>query len=183
MKIITVLFIILLLLTPGIVLPNEAKNEQKHCILISIEDCKLWLYQLDNSQNPVLIKEYRVSTVKANAAYYPLGQGVVTEISKNPYWYPTESIKETFAARGISLPDAVPPGDPLNYMGSFKISLSHSVPGKGSIYRIHGTRAEDREKIGKRVSSGCIRMLNEDGEELAEKIKVGTIVKIVMKKN
>jgi lipoprotein-anchoring transpeptidase ErfK/SrfK len=34
----------------------------------------------------------------------------------------------------------------------------------GTVYRIHGTNAPDT--IGKHVSSGCIRMLNDDVTDL-----------------
>ena len=44
----------------------------------------------------------------------------------------------------------------------------------GTIYRIHGTNAP--ETIGERVSSGCIRMVNEDVIDLYSRVKVGTRV-------
>ena len=47
----------------------------------------------------------------------------------------------------------------------------------GSVYRIHGTNAPDT--IGGRVSSGCIRMVNEDVIDLYTRVKVGT--KVVVK--
>lgn len=43
-----------------------------------------------------------------------------------------------------------------------------------SIYRIHGSNEPDT--IGEAVSSGCIRMTNEDVEDLYERVKVGTKV-------
>ncbi len=45
-------------------------------------------------------------------------------------------------------------GGPGNPLGARAIYLG------GTLYRIHGTNAPST--IGKRVSSGCIRMLNED---------------------
>ena len=44
----------------------------------------------------------------------------------------------------------------------------------GSIYRIHGSN--EPETIGTAVSSGCIRMTNEDVTDLYERVKVGTRV-------
>jgi hypothetical protein len=41
-------------------------------------------------------------------------------------------------------------------------------------YRIHGTNKPDT--IGKRVSSGCIRLTNEDVVDLYERVKVGAKV-------
>jgi lipoprotein-anchoring transpeptidase ErfK/SrfK len=46
-----------------------------------------------------------------------------------------------------------------------------------SLYRIHGTNEPDT--IGKNVSSGCIRMLNEDVVDLYGRVKVGTLVIII----
>jgi lipoprotein-anchoring transpeptidase ErfK/SrfK len=43
-----------------------------------------------------------------------------------------------------------------------------------TIYRIHGTNAPDT--IGQRVSSGCIRLTNEDVEDLYSRVNVGTKV-------
>lgn len=81
-----------------------------------------------------------------------------------------------FRARGIELPIAVPPGHPLNYMGPFKIALSHRTK-KGAIYRIHGNN--NPQRVGRRVTGGCFVMDNRDGLELAHRIRVGTEVKIV----
>jgi L,D-transpeptidase catalytic domain len=41
-------------------------------------------------------------------------------------------------------------------------------------YRIHGTNKPDT--IGKRVSSGCIRLTNEDVADLYERVKIGAKV-------
>jgi lipoprotein-anchoring transpeptidase ErfK/SrfK len=49
--------------------------------------------------------------------------------------------------------------------------------GKDTLYRIHGTL--EPWTIGQAVSSGCIRMANEDVIDLYERVKVGT--KVVVK--
>jgi lipoprotein-anchoring transpeptidase ErfK/SrfK len=46
-----------------------------------------------------------------------------------------------------------------------------------SLYRIHGTN--EPETIGKAVSSGCIRMLNEDVVDLYGRVRVGTRVLVI----
>jgi lipoprotein-anchoring transpeptidase ErfK/SrfK len=46
-----------------------------------------------------------------------------------------------------------------------------------TLYRIHGTN--EPETIGKAVSSGCIRMLNEDVVDLYGRVKLGTRVLII----
>ncbi|NNM72469.1 L,D-transpeptidase [Enterovirga aerilata] len=47
----------------------------------------------------------------------------------------------------------------------------------GSLYRIHGSN--EPESIGQAVSSGCIRMLNEDVVDLYQRVRVGTRVVVV----
>ena len=44
-------------------------------------------------------------------------------------------------------------------------------------YRIHGTNQP--EYIGRAISSGCIRMTNEDVIDLYNRVKVGTIVVVL----
>ena len=46
-----------------------------------------------------------------------------------------------------------------------------------SLYRIHGSN--EPETIGQAVSSGCIRMTNEDVTDLYERVKVGTRVTVM----
>ncbi|MFG1478517.1 L,D-transpeptidase [Xanthobacter sp. V4C-4] len=66
-------------------------------------------------------------------------------------------------------------GGPGNPMGARALYLG------GTIYRIHGTN--EPQTIGKFVSSGCIRMLNSDVEDLFDRANVGTKVVILPKSN
>ena len=59
-------------------------------------------------------------------------------------------------------------GGPGNPLGARAMYLG------GSIYRIHGTNAP--ETIGTRVSSGCLRLTNEDVIDLYSRVNVGTKV-------
>jgi hypothetical protein len=52
---------------------------------------------------------------------------------------------------------------------------------KDTLYRIHGTNQP--EYIGQAISSGCIRMTNEDAIDLYNRVKVGTIVVVLAPKN
>ena len=67
------------------------------------------------------------------------------------------------------LVDFVKPGVKDNPMGPFKIILSH-----GYGFRIHGNN--NPGSIGHSVTSGCIRMRNDEGREMAKRIDVGTEV-------
>src|ERR1700742_498943 len=62
-------------------------------------------------------------------------------------------------------------GGPGNPLGARAMYLG------GTVYRIHGTNAP--ETIGTHVSSGCIRLTNEDVTDLYSRVNVGTKV-IVM---
>jgi lipoprotein-anchoring transpeptidase ErfK/SrfK len=46
-----------------------------------------------------------------------------------------------------------------------------------SLYRIHGSN--EPNTIGQAVSSGCIRMTNEDVTDLYERVRVGTRVTVI----
>jgi len=59
-------------------------------------------------------------------------------------------------------------GGPTNPLGARAMYLS------GSVYRIHGTNAPST--IGGRVSSGCIRMVNDDVTDLYNRVHVGSKV-------
>ena len=145
-------------------------------IEISISQCRLYLYEI-SSGGKRLVKDYAAATTKKGLEIYPLGIGYVTKIEFHSAWLPTAYSRWYFkVTKNIDLPAFVPPGHPQNYMGSFKIHLSHQTS-KGSVYRIHGNN--DPSLVGKRVTGGCIRMHNGEGEELARKISVGT--KVVIK--
>jgi lipoprotein-anchoring transpeptidase ErfK/SrfK len=63
------------------------------------------------------------------------------------------------------------PGGPENPLGARALYLG------STLYRIHGTNAP--WSIGNGVSSGCIRMRNEDVTDLYERVKVGTRVIVI----
>ncbi|MDD2271406.1 MAG: L,D-transpeptidase [Desulfuromonadaceae bacterium] len=143
---------------------------------ISMSRNLLTLYEKKGDAKQVAVAEYSVGTVVAGLKTYPIGPGVVTGIYFDPWWYPTPYSRQVFRERGIDLPSAVPPGHPLNYMGPFKIALSHRT-WKGALYRIHGNN--NPQRVGRRVTGGCFVMNNSDGLALARRIKVGTVVNIV----
>lgn len=156
--------------------PKHAPVHATYYVEISISRNLLTLFERREGSEPEIVASYPVGTVVRGLKTYPTGPGKVTGITFNPWWYPTEYSREVFLKRGIELPPKVPPGDPLNYMGAIKISLSHKT-WKGAIYRIHGNNNPAR--VGRRVTGGCFVMNNADGLELAHRIKVGTEVNIV----
>jgi lipoprotein-anchoring transpeptidase ErfK/SrfK len=87
-----------------------------------------------------------------------------------PDWIPPAEM----LARQPYLPRFVAGGDG-NPLGARAIYLG------GTIYRIHGTNQPST--IGGRVSSGCIRMANEDVIDLYERVQVGTKVVVLPDKS
>ena len=66
---------------------------------------------------------------------------------------------------------AIPYGDPGNLLGTHWLALDR--PG----YGLHGTW--EPESIGSQSSAGCVRLLNEEIEELYSILPKGTVVTIV----
>ncbi len=64
------------------------------------------------------------------------------------------------------------PGGPENPLGARALYLFANK--LDTLYRIHGTN--DPTSIGKAMSSGCVRMLNEDVADLFERAPLGTKV-------
>jgi lipoprotein-anchoring transpeptidase ErfK/SrfK len=64
------------------------------------------------------------------------------------------------------------PGGPDNPLGARALYLYSG--NRDTLYRIHGTR--EPWTIGRAVSSGCIRMLNEDVIDLYNRAPIGTKV-------
>ena len=87
-----------------------------------------------------------------------------------PSWTPTESIKKRLG----NIPDFVGPGphNPLGARGLYLFSGN-----RDTLYRIHGTNQP--EYIGSAISSGCIRMTNEDVIDLYNRVKLGTPVVVL----
>lgn len=91
-----------------------------------------------------------------------------------PPWVPTEGEKKRLGP----LPSYVE-GGPANPMGARGIYLYQG--NRDTLFRIHGTNQP--EYIGASISSGCIRMLNEDAIDLYNRVKVGTVVVVLEPKN
>jgi lipoprotein-anchoring transpeptidase ErfK/SrfK len=67
------------------------------------------------------------------------------------------------------------PGGPGNPLGARAMYLWQG--NKDTLYRIHGTT--EPHSIGKSVSSGCIRMINQDAIDLYSRVTVGARVVVL----
>jgi lipoprotein-anchoring transpeptidase ErfK/SrfK len=90
----------------------------------------------------------------------------VTKKAEWPDWTPPPEMigRQPYLPRFMA-------GGPGNPLGARAMYLG------GSIYRIHGTN--DPSTIGHRVSSGCIRLTNDDVSDLYGRVNVGTKVVVL----
>jgi lipoprotein-anchoring transpeptidase ErfK/SrfK len=91
------------------------------------------------------------------------GEQTVARKTEWPDWRPPAEmlVRQPYLPRFMA-------GGPGNPLGARAMYLGETE------YRIHGTNKPDT--IGKRVSSGCIRLTNEDVVDLYERVKVGAKV-------
>ena len=134
-------------------------------IVINVPEMRLYYYPKDGGRVrtwPIGIGRLEYET--------PLGKTSVVRKKVGPVWYPTDTIREEYAARGEDLPRMVLPG-PENPLGSHAIYLGLPT------YLIHGTNRP--YSIGMRVSFGCVRLYPEDIVELYDLVALGTPVSLV----
>jgi lipoprotein-anchoring transpeptidase ErfK/SrfK len=102
------------------------------------------------------------------------GTGTVQEKKEWPHWTPTSAMiarePKRYAKWAKGMDGGI--GNPL---GARALYLFKN--GKDTRYRIHGTTEPD--SIGKAVSSGCIRMMNQDVIDLYSRIPLGTKVVVL----
>jgi len=122
----------------------------KFSVSVSKSDNDLVLYMNDE-----FFKRYRVGTGEYNKT--PVGDFVINDRIAQPTWWRPDG-------------KSIPFGDPENLLGTHWLSIN--VKG----YGLHGTWEPDT--IGKQLSAGCVRMLNEDIEQLYTLLTLGTPVSI-----
>ena len=130
-------------------------------IVINLPELRLYYF----GAGPGLIATYPIG-IGREGWETPTGRTDIARKAKNPAWVPPESIR---AAKPY-LPSFVPPG-PDNPLGAYALYLGWPS------YLIHGTNRP--YGVGRRVSSGCIRLYPEDIETLFAAVEVGTTVAIV----
>jgi lipoprotein-anchoring transpeptidase ErfK/SrfK len=94
------------------------------------------------------------------------GTEKITRMAEWPDWHPPSEMIE----RQPYLPRFMAGGE-SNPLGARALYLGKTV------YRVHGTNQPST--IGTFVSSGCIRLVNEDIEDLYSRVKVGTKVVVL----
>ena len=117
---------------------------------------------VDKSQHILILKDgdqvlkvYTVSTGANNIT--PVGAFKITSKLVDPVWFKAGAV--------------IPPESPQNVLGSRWMGFDLAG------YGIHGTIEPD--KMGQQVTAGCVRMRNEDVEQLFDLVPVGTSVTII----
>jgi lipoprotein-anchoring transpeptidase ErfK/SrfK len=129
-------------------------------------DARFLYYVLDDK------KAIRYGVTVGEEALVFSGVAKVGRKEEWPTWTPTADIKKR-----LEVPDFVGPG-PHNPMGARAMYLY--AGSKDTLYRIHGTNQP--EYIGQAISSGCIRLTNEDVIDLYSRVKPNAVVVVLAPK-
>lgn len=119
-------------------------------VVINTMTARLALYY-----NGVLVKTFPAAIGKSDTTPPGVYWIVKKEVDPALYWYG----------------EYIPPRSPINGLGTRFLQLSNPT------YGIHGTTKP--WEIGKRISHGCVRMLNQDVETLDALIDTGTKVIVI----
>jgi lipoprotein-anchoring transpeptidase ErfK/SrfK len=139
---------------------DYSRREPPGTILVDT-DARLLYYVLPQG------KAIRYGVAVGEEAMAFSGVATVGRMSEWPDWIPTPDIQ----ARLGPYPSRVR-GGPANPLGARGIYLYEG--GKDTLFRIHGTNQP--EYIGQAISSGCIRMTNEDVIDLFDRVRLGATV-------
>jgi len=119
-------------------------------------------------------KAMRYAVGVGKAGFEFTGEATVARKASWPRWAPTPDMLRRDPERNGRWAGGMPGGD-RNPLGARALYLFKD--GKDTLYRIHGTT--EPWSIGEAVSSGCIRMLNQDVIDLHRRVPTGTKVVVL----
>lgn len=144
-------------------LPQKVDYSSGHAAgTIVIDTAQKFLYLVEGNGKA---QRYGVGVGKQGFGWK--GSETVSRKAEWPSWHPPQEMIARERKKGNILPARME-GGLANPLGARALYLG------STLYRIHGTNAPST--IGKAVSSGCIRMRNQDVEALYERVKVGAKV-------
>jgi lipoprotein-anchoring transpeptidase ErfK/SrfK len=117
-------------------------------------------------------RRYGIGVGKAGRGFK--GTATIARKAEWPSWRPTDNMirrepkKYARYAKGV-------PGGPGNPLGARALYLYKG--GRDTYYRIHGTTQPS--SVGRSVSNGCIRMINEHVIDLFNRVPLGTTVVVI----
>lgn len=146
---------------PTIHLMPNLNDAEPEGIIINLADMRLYYFHKPGDAPrsfPIGIGRDGLGT--------PTGVTSVVRKREDPSWHPTDRMR----TEDPELPEVVPAG-PDNPLGTRAMYLGWPQ------YLIHGTNKP--WGVGRRVSSGCVRMYPEDVETLFEMVDIGTRVTVI----
>jgi lipoprotein-anchoring transpeptidase ErfK/SrfK len=144
------------------------RKEAPGTIVIDTDNKFLYLVQANG-------KAIRYGVTVGEEAQGWSGVAKIGNMTEWPSWTPTAGEHQRLDGLPSGrLPDHLA-GGPANPMGARAMYLYAN--GKDTLYRIHGTNQP--EYIGQAISSGCIRLTNENAIDLYSRVKVGTTVVVL----
>jgi lipoprotein-anchoring transpeptidase ErfK/SrfK len=115
---------------------------------------------------------YGIGVGKAGLAF--AGNATISRKAEWPHWSPTEHMMTREPARYRKWASGMD-GGLENPLGARAMYLYQGD--RDTMFRIHGTT--EPETIGHAVSSGCIRLMDQDIVDLYNRVKVGTHVVVI----
>jgi lipoprotein-anchoring transpeptidase ErfK/SrfK len=142
-------------------------RERPGSIIVRVPERRLYLVQ-DRGR----ALRYAVGVARTEAANFR-GSAIIGRKEKWPHWTPTARMMEAIPqyrsyASGMD-------GGLDNPLGARALYLYRD--GRDTFFRLHGTN--EPESIGHAVSSGCVRLLNQDIIHLYDRVRVGTHVTVL----
>jgi lipoprotein-anchoring transpeptidase ErfK/SrfK len=131
---------------------------------ISIDTSRRFLYLVQPGRTAL---RYGIGVGRRGFAWS--GTAQVKRKAKWPSWTPPAEMLR----RRPDLPDFME-GGVANPLGARALYLFQGE--RDTLFRIHGTN--EPSTIGQAVSSGCIRLLNEDVADLYNRVPIGTLVSV-----
>src|ERR1700761_2527441 len=141
----------------------EYHRKEEPGSIVVVQDNHYLYYVLDNG------KAIRSGITVGEEAMAWSGVAKVGAMTEWPAWHPTKGEIERLGVAAFVSPA------PDNPMGSRAMYLYAN--GKDTLFRLHGTNQP--EYIGASISSGCIRLTNEDAIDLYNHVKIGPIVVVL----
>jgi len=141
-------------------------TEQPGTIVVDPQNRFLYLVQADG-----MSMRYGIGVGRQGFAWS--GDAQIKDKQEWPKWFPPAEMmaRDQYAAQ---YPDGME-GGLKNPLGARALYLYQGD--KDTLYRLHGTNEPD--SIGKAVSSGCIRLLNQDIIDLYQRVPLGTKVVVL----
>ncbi|WP_455479034.1 L,D-transpeptidase [Bartonella sp. B23] len=136
-------------------------------LVIDTQECFLYLI----GENGEALR-YGIGVGKEGLAFE--GEGVVQRKRQWPSWAPTAAMMAREPERYGHLGKGMPPG-PENPLGARALYLFKN--GHDTLFRIHGSH--EAWSIGRAISSGCIRLLNQDIIDLYDRVPIGSRVVVL----